>query len=260
MRDVGPGARRRARWAVRLAPVASVISIALLWQFTVSRSLFLPPLGKVVEAGRELLGEGETYSELWASLRRLGLGLLIAVTAGWTLALLAQASDRVARVVRIYLALLFGLPSLLIAFLSLIVFGVDDKGVVAVVVIVVIPFLADPLLQALGSLDRQHAEMAQAFRLSRRDRLRHIVLPHTAPYFLAGLRNAHALGWKVLLVAEIFSVRSGLGYQFKNAFDFFRITDALVWLALLIAVIAFLEYGVLGLVERRAFAWRRSTP
>ena len=250
------GARWSSRLLLRLAPIASIASLLGLWAFAESRSLFLPSLGTVFSEAREMLGERDTYSELGASLQRLGIGIAVAVAAGWLLALAAQLNERLNRIVRIYMALLFGLPSLLVAFLSLVAFGISDTGVVAVVVIVVLPFVADPLLQALQTLDRHQLDMAKVFRVSRREVVRNVVLPHTAPYFFAALRNAHALGWKVLLVAEIFSVRSGLGYQFKNAFDFFRIGEALVWLVLLLAVIAILEYGVLGQIERRVFAWR----
>lgn len=251
---VGNGWARRA--AHRLAPVLSLLTVLALWSFVEGKTLFLPSIAEVGREGWEMLGQGDTYEQLRASLQRLVAGLAIGTVSSLLVVVAVHQFRHLEGVVRLYISVLFGVPSLLLAFLSLAVIGVTGAGVVAVVAVIVFPFVADPLLQGLSSLDRHHIDMARAFRFSRRDVVRHVLLPHTAPYFFSGLRNAHAIAWKVLIVAELFSVRSGLGFEFKNAFDFFRTEEALVWVLLLLSVIAALEYGVLRPLEKRVFAWR----
>lgn len=259
MTSTMPAPRERSRWLYRALPAASVLVVLALWSSVESRTVFLPSLDRVAVAAGELLTQADTYREVAASLQRLVAGLLIGTGLAVVAALATHMKPRLLPALRLYNTILFGLPSLLLALLSLAVVGVNGTGVVVVVVLIVFPFVADPLLQALREIDERQLEMAEVFRFRRRELIRHVILPNVAPYFMSGLRNGHALAWKVLVVAEVFSVRSGLGYQFKQAFDFFRISRVLVWLLLLLAMIGLIEYGILRTIEKRAFAWRPST-
>jgi NitT/TauT family transport system permease protein len=239
--------------------VLSMLLLAVVWQLGYSRTVFLPSPSATWTEIRELLAEGSTYGEVAASLARLLIGLAIGTVLGLVAGLAGAFSERMAGVVRTYVQITFAIPSLMAAFLALVVFGISSVGVVATVVVLVFPFVTTPVLDGLKSLDTSLGDMARVYRFSRRQHVRHVLLPHIAPYLLSGVRNAHSIGWKVLIVAEIFSVRSGIGYEFHRASDQFLMAQVLAWLAFMLIVIGLIEFLVLRPLENRSLRWRNTS-
>jgi NitT/TauT family transport system permease protein len=239
-----------------------VLAVAILlavWQLGYDRTVFVPSPATVWTEIVDLLGTGSTYSEIAASLARLVVGMTIGTVLGLIAGLAGAYSDRTAGVVRTYVQITFAIPSLMAAFLALVVFGISSAGVVATVAVLIFPFVTTPVMDGLKSLDRSLGEMARVYRFSRRQHLRHVVLPHIAPYLLSGMRNAHSIGWRVLIVAEIFSVRSGIGYEFHRASDQFLFSQVLAWLTFMLIVIGLIEFLVLRPLEDWTLRWRRTS-
>jgi NitT/TauT family transport system permease protein len=98
--------------------------------------------------------------------------------------------------------------------------------------------------------------MSRAFRVSRRDALRHVVLPSLMPFFFAALRYGLANGWKGLIVAEIFAATSGAGWNLQFWYDAHR-AYAVVGYALFFVLFAlFIEQVVFQRLSNRVFRWR----
>ena len=93
--------------------------------------------------------------------------------------------------------------------------------------------------------------------LTRRERIRHVVIPGALPSALVGLRYAVGVGWLSLVVGEQINADSGIGYMMMNARDFLQ-TDVIM--------VGLLVYALLGLgadqfvrwIERTALVWRPS--
>lgn len=241
-----------------LLPFLSVAALLLLWAMGYDSTTFVPAPSEVWETARKTLAEGETYAQVGLSLRRLAIGLLVGLVVGSVLSFQSTRSRFMAQLTDTYVRIALTLPSLLVALLGLVIFGVSDAGAITTVAVIVFPFITVPLVQGVRSLDHRHEQMAHVYGMSAYARARHIAVPHMAPYFFSGIRNGHALAWKVLIVAEIFSVRSGIGQEFNSAFGLFNLPLVVVWVGIFLAVIGFIEYGVLGVIERRVFRWREN--
>jgi NitT/TauT family transport system permease protein len=240
-----------------LALLALAVALLLgVWQLGYSHTVFVPSPADTWDEIVELLRSGETYGQVAASLARLLVALAIGSLLGLAAGLAGASSPRAGGIVRTYVQITFAIPSLMAAFVALIVFGISSVGVVATVVVLVFPFVTTPVLDGLKSLDQSLGDMARVYRFSRSQRLRHVLLPHITPYLLSGVRNAHSIGWKVLIVAEIFSVRSGIGYEFHRASDQFVFPQVLGWLAFMLIVIGLIEFLVLRPLENRSLRWR----
>ena len=74
--------------------------------------------------------------------------------------------------------------------------------------------------------------------LTRRQRLRHVVVPGALPQALVGLRQSLGVAWLSLIVAETVSADSGLGYMINHAREFLQ-TDVIV--------VGLAVYSMLGL-------------
>ena len=69
-----------------------------------------------------------------------------------------------------------------------------------------------------------------------------VVLPSAVPYILTGLRVGIAIGWVLVIVAEMLAVKGGIGYAMWTAYQFVRID---------LIIAAMFTVGFLGLASDR---------
>jgi len=111
------------------------------------------------------------------------------------------------------------------------------------------------LVGALRSVDTELYDVADTLRLTRRERLRHVLLPGALPGTLIGLRQALGFAWLALVVAEQINASEGLGYLINNARDV-QETDTVVVGILVYAILGLLTDAIVRRLERRALRWR----
>jgi NitT/TauT family transport system permease protein len=236
-------------------PVATALVVwALFWD----RTNFVPSPASTVATAVELLGEPETYTNLLDTARRLVLGLLLGFGAAVVVSLVMRQSPWWRRFFAPYVFATISTPSLAIALFSLMVFGLSEVGIYLAVAITIFPFAVVSLIEGLDNLDARLGEMASVYRFSWPQRVRNVAIPEMSPYLFAAFRNVHALAWKIVVIAEVFSQQTGVGYQYKLAYSFFELQRLLVWAALFISMVVIVEYGILRPMERVAFRWRRT--
>ena len=108
----------------------------------------------------------------------------------------------------------------------------------------------------IRSVDHQFAELGQVLRLSRWEKLRHVVLPGALPQALVGLRQSLGVSWLALVVAEQLNVSNGLGYMINQATQFLQ--NDVIFVALAVyTLLGLLTDSLVRLLERRALVWRR---
>lgn len=239
-------------WPLSLAPVI------VAWLVIQNYTEYIPPLQDVLVRTWEVLKQPETYSHLGATLRRLVGGLGLGYISACLVALIMRSSEWWRRFFMTYVFLTLSLPSLAVALFTLMIFGLSEVGVYIAVAVIVFPFVVLSLQEGFDSLDNTRVEMAAVYRFSTWARLRHVAIPEMTPFLFAAFRNAHSLAWKIVIIAEVFSQSTGIGYQYKRAFDFFLLEQMVVWLLFFIAAIFILEYLILRPIERRALRWRGS--
>ena len=120
--------------------------------------------------------------------------------------------------------------------------------------------------EALCELDRQGVrafapaleDLATVSRLSRRDRLRHLVLPQLAPWLAVAARNGIAVIWKIVLVVEFLGRSNGIGFRVHLYFQQFETTHVLVYSLAFVAVMLVVEHFVIQRWEAHSVRWKRA--
>lgn len=242
-------------WARFVSPVALV----LLWE-GLSRVGVLPPRtlaapSTIALSAWALLASGELPWHLGVSLGRVLAGLLIGVSVGAALALLAGLSRVGEAVVDAPVQMLRTLPSLALAPLFILWFGIGETPKIALVALgSAFPIYLN-LYAGIRAVEPRLAEMGRVFGLDRRGLIRHVVLPGALPSALVGLRYSLGVAWLSLVVAEQINAQAGIGYLINDARDFLRTDVILVGLALY-AMLGLGADALVRLAERRLLAWR----
>ena len=248
---------RARRTMVSLMGIGAVLGFwVLIWD----KTDFLPSPSSTWEVGIELLGEGGTYGDLFDTARRLFMGLGIGYISAFGVALIMRQSKWWKTFFAPHVFVLISMPGLALALICLMVFGLSEIGVYLAVGGVVFPFVVVSLQEGFDNLDAKLSDMAKVYRFSTWARIRHQAIPEMAPYLFAAFRNVHALAWKIVVIAELFSQQSGIGFQYKRSYGFFEFNRLLVWAFFFITMVMIVEYGLLRPFEAAVFRWRSRRP
>ena len=263
--DAGQSAPRRLLrrpWVVQL--LAFLILLGF-WQYLSVTSDRVPSVEKVLEfMWTEITGgshggvlTGEFWSPLGLSLQRYAIGLLIGIPIGALLGLTIGTSTWVRGLLNDTTLVLLALPAAVWAFLASLWFGLSSTAPIVAVALTAIPFVAINLSSGVRSIDPTLIEMSDAYRVSRRNRITHLLLGGTVPNAFTGVRLAFTTGWNSLLIVEWFGATQGVGWRARFWYDALRYPGFVGWVFLFVAMITVLDRVVLRRLERMAFQWNQ---
>ena len=148
---------------------------------------------------------------LFISLKTVGYGFALAALVGVPFGLMVGASRRVFRAANPVIQLLRPVSPLAWFPVWLIVF--KDSGQAAKYVIFMTslwPVVINTAAGA-GSIPADHRNVARVFQFSRLSYLRHVLIPHSLPSIVTGLRLSMGIAWMVIVAVEMMSTSSGIG-------------------------------------------------
>ncbi len=185
----------------------------------------------------------------------LAVGLTLAVVVGVLIGLLLARYWLLDVGLGVYLTFLYSIPG--VALVPLIVlwtgFGLFSK----VVILFVFAFfpMAINTYQGVKNVDPQLIEVGRSFRSSEWQLWGHIVLPGALPFIVAGLRLAVGRALIGMVLADLYTAISGIGYLIVRTASTFQIDKMFVPIVLLGLLGVTMTAGV-GLLEVRVAPWR----
>jgi NitT/TauT family transport system permease protein len=199
--------------------------------------------------------EGPVYPHLWISFVEFAIGLALGATVGVGLGIVMALNDKVRFVCDPWIAALYAMPSVALAPLLILWFGVGIWSKVAVVFLVTsIPILVNTLVGIKGA-DVRLLETARSFGASTWQEIWFVRLPWSVPSLVAGLRLAVGRGLVGIVVGELFGARAGIGFLIFDASQRFDSASLLAAVTILSVAGVASVYGLEAL-ERRVGGWK----
>lgn len=194
-----------------------------------------------------LVLQSETYVHLWASLKRVAVGLIWALLLGVPLGLcigqnaVAEAlSSQVFQFLRM-ISPLSWMP------IAVMVFGIGDQPIYFLLAFAALWPIMLNTATGVKQVDPQLLKLAQSLDANASEVFRYIIWPSILSQILVGLRLAIGIVWIVLVPCEMLGVHSGLGYFILDARDRLNYTE-LLSIVIIIGLIGYLlDRGVLML-------------
>ena|SRR6266545_7924997 len=184
--------------------------------------------------------------QLAISLRRVFAGFVVAALVGIPLGLLIGGSRRAWRAANPVVQLLRPVSPLAWFPIGLVV--LKDAPKAAIFVIFVTALWPTVLNTAAGaaSVPLDQRNVARVFRFGRLAYVRHVMVPHTLPSIVTGLRLSMGIAWMVIVAVEMLSGGTGIGFFVWDSYNGAN-------LAAVISAIALI--GLVGVVLDSAFLW-----
>jgi len=233
--------------------------LVALWQALSSAGVIteeqMASPAQIVRRAVQLVQDGELGTQTLISVQRVLLGVLIGGAIGLVLAVVAGLSRIAEDAVDPPMQMLRTLPHFGLITLFITWFGLGETPKVALIALGVCFPLYLNTFAGIRGIDRKILEAARSMHLTRRQRIRHVVVPGALPQALTGLRQSLGIAWLSLIVAETIGADSGLGAMINDAREFLQ-TDVIVVGLAVYALLGLATDAVVRHLERRALAWR----
>lgn len=240
-------------------PVLSVAGLILGWSLLAvlkSDPSVLPGPWIVAPLFATEAASGELFQHLGATLARVAVAFVIAMSVGVAFGLFMGRSARADRWLDPWLIAFLNLPALVTIVLCYLWIGLTEVAAVTAVALNKIPAVTVTIREGARALDPQLDDMSRVFQLDRWTRLRHVVLPQLAPYLASAGRSGVALIWKIVLVVEFLGRGEGIGFQIHLYFQLFDVAMVLTYALSFIVVMLMIESFVLRPWEAHTSRWR----
>jgi len=209
---------------------------------------------RFVLAAIQMIASGELGFYLAPSLLVLIVGLVIACVLGIGTGLLLARYWALDTALDMYVTFLYSIPS--VALLPVIVLwaGFDFQAKVIVLVLFAYFPLAINTYQGVKNVDPKLLEVGRAFRCSEGQLWRNVVLPGSLPFIVTGLRLAVGRGLIGMVLADLYTAISGIGYLIVRSASTYRVDKMFVPIVLL-GVLGIAFTALLRVVERKVAPW-----
>jgi len=216
----------------------------------------LPAPPEVLAATLTEAKSGALFVNLGATLARVALSFVLAMTLGTAIGYWMGRVRLADRLGDPWLILLLNLPALVVIVLAYIWAGLTEAAAIVAIAINKLPTAVVTLREGTRALDPALDEMAAVFAFPRGKAFRHVVLPQLAPYIAAAARSGLALIWKIVLVAEYLGRPNGVGFEIGVAFQLFDIPLLLAYSLSFAVVVFMIETAFVQPFEARLSRWR----
>lgn len=242
-----------------LTRYAPLLLLAIAWEIAPRIGLIdkdtLPPLSAVARAWVGLLRDGDLVVNGLSSLQNLVAGLALGVMVGVILGIAMAWYRPVEILINPLIRVLYPLPRSALIPVTILWFGLGAASKIAAV------FLGCLLPVVIGAFNGargvEHVLIwsALAAGAKRHQVLWDVVLPAAMPEILAGIRNALALSFILLIAAELLISQRGMGYLISS-FGEGGAYDAMFAGVFTVSAVGFFADRAYLLLMRRALRWR----
>lgn len=249
--------RRRRRYAqviaIRMASLAIVLAAWQIFGAGVNPTLFTTP-SAIARAAVVMIGSGELWHFLWPSLVVLALGLVLAAVAGIATGLLLARFWVLDVALGVYITFLYSTPT--VALVPLIVLWAGYETAAKVIILFLFAFfpMAINTYQGVKNVDQRLIEVGQAFRCSERQLWTNIVLPGALPFIVTGLRLAVGRGLIGMVLADLYTAVSGIGYLIVRTAGTYQVDRMFVPIVTL-GILGVTLTAILRVIEIKVAPW-----
>jgi len=230
--------------AIRCTSLAIVLTLWQVFGANIDPVLFTTP-SKIAAAAVTMIGSGELWTYLWPSLVVLAIGLTLAATIGIAIGLLLARFWVLDVAFGVYITFLYSTPS--VALVPLIVLWAGFETTAKVVILFLFAFFPMTIntYQGVKNVDSKLIEVGRAFRCSEAQLWTNIVLPGALPFIVTGLRLAVGRGLIGMVLADLYTAISGIGYLIVRTASTYQVDKM------------FVPIVTLGLIGVTRTAWLR---
>ena len=242
--------------------ILSFSAIALMWiiwiiaYYSVKNDYVIPSVSATAKSFGKCLINTNFWIAFLYTLLRTAYAFIISFALSVALVALGAVCKPFNSFIKPFITVLRTLPTL--AIILILLFWTTPKiAPVVVAVLVLFPMIYSQLTAAVNGIDDGIIEMAEVYKISKRERLTKIYLPLISPNILSQTGANISLGIKVMISAEVLAgTYRSLGGIMQNA-RFYVDMPRLAALTIIAVIIGLLIDLCFSFIEKFTFKWSK---
>lgn len=244
------------RWSAR---AASWLLLLAIWQFLSSYVVphfILPSPGTLVVEMTEIIRSGQLLTQFGASLAKLGVSFVFFFAIGAVVGTLMALSRWWEDFLRDAVSVASSFPGLVYILVLLLIFGTSGAAPIAAIVGAVTPFIVVQFWEGVKGLPTDLIQMGSAFKVKRRAVVRHIMIPALTPFILTAVTHGISIGWRMVVLTEVFGGSAGIGFKMRNEFSYFSVRGLIAWALFFFIFSLIFDRALFSPISRWVLRWR----
>lgn len=184
------------------------------------------------------------------------LGFLCAVTLGMLLAAICSQFKILVKAISPYVILLVVTPMITLIPLMQLWLGSDPNIRILVVVIACTPIIMLNTLTGFTNVETAKLELARSMGASKLQTFTKIIFPNAMPQVFTGVKLGCIFSTIASVTADFIFGMQGLGFKVQQATKYVM-TEVVYGSIILIAIIGFVLYKIVGMIEKRVIIWKK---
>lgn len=218
---------------------------------------FFPAPSTVIIHLVQMIGSGDLWRHLSASLYRLVLGFVVGCVPAIVIGLAIGLYRPVRAAFDPLISATYPIPKSSLLPLMLLIFGLGESSKIVMVAIGVFYPVVINTAAGVRQIAPIFLDVGHNYGASRFNMFRTVALPGALPLIMTGVKLGAGMGLVLIAIAEMVGAKSGLGYMIWNAWELFDVQTMYVGL-FVIAIIGFLLNAGFDMLERVIVPWRNS--
>lgn len=251
--------RQRRDRLERLVTLASPIVILVVWELVAVLRLvdvrFFPRPSLVVQSIVTMVGTGELWDHLAATLSRVGVGFILGAAGGIAFGLVMGGSRWMRAVLNPMMWSIYPIPKIAIFPLILLIFGLGETSKYVTVAIAVFFLVLFPTIAGVMGIPQIYIDAGQNLGARGLAFYRRIAFPGALPMIFTGLRVGLGVALIIIVGVEFVGADSGIGYLIWNSWQLFNINRMFAGL-LVLAALGHISSFALDSLQQRFVPWR----
>lgn len=239
--------------------VASPLILLALWEALVRTGAldarFFPAPSAVLLDLLDLLRSGELPVHVFWTVQRVLVGFVLGTVPAVLLGIAMGLSPLLRAFLKPAIASVYPIPKVALLPLIMMLFGLGEASKWVIVAVAVFFQVLLSTLAGVVGIERIYLDVARNFGASRRQAYRSVALPGALPYIFTGCQLGLGMALIVVVIAENFGTKAGLGYLIWRSWQVFEVTDMYVGL-MMVALLGYLFQLGMGALERRLVGWK----
>jgi ABC-type nitrate/sulfonate/bicarbonate transport system permease component len=236
-----------------------LIPLLILWELlprmgVVPRTL-VPPPSAVVMTFRDMVVDLNMLEHLKASAIRFGAGFLLALVTAFPIGVLMGWNLFIRKHCLPLFQILAPVPPPAWVPITIILFGVGLPMQIFLIFLGVFYPILFNTYQGIKETDPRYLASARVFGASEFTLITRVYIWHALGSVIMGIKIGIALGLIMLVIAEMYGGRSGLGWLLLEAKEYFQI-DRMVVCMVLLGFIGWFLIEVMKYIELKLAVWR----
>ena len=155
------------------------------------------------------------------------------------------------------ITILLAMPPIIWVVMALFWFGFGNPSVLFTIIVLVAPLTFASAAMGMASVNKQHEELFDAYKLGLWKKIRYLYVPHLTGYVISSIGVAVAMGVKVVIMAELLGANEGVGAQIADARAMLDTSTVMAYVLLVIVFVSLFEYLITKPLEILFMPWRR---